>query len=1274
LSFQKLIFMNLSLLKTSCKFLMIALFFVWQISFAQTNPVPQSLPYTQDFGTTTFASMPDGMASWNGINGGSTSSLLLAETSSPLDNATITAQSGATSTGGSFGFMNSSNGRFYIQTSGNATNGANQAVLSIITSGLSDISINYDIEIINAQPRTVGIVMQYRLGESGTWTTVSGINNPFSQNGGTTGLKASPTLVLPSDANDQSIVQIRWATWRGTQSGNSSGIAIDNIFVNGSPLASESIEFANIQFPTSATITEGNTVTVFAQAYKFDFTEAAGQAPGLSAWIGYSETNDNPENSGWTWIPATFNVQAGNNDEFQVALGSGLTPGTYYYASRFQIDAGPFVYGGVGGNWNNNSAVLTVNPDVVDFANVQFPTSGNITEGDAFTVFAQVFEPGVTEAPGQGAGIDAWIGYSDTNDNPANSGWTWIAATFNTQAGNNDEYQAEIASGLPFGTYYYASRFQKTNSSVFVYGGTGGIWNNDNGTLTINALGTPVATAATSVGETSFIANWNAVSGANEYRLDVSTDINFETLIPITLFEGFSTYTNQTSFNDFTLTGTGNYTSNASSGVSGPNSVQFNDTNDRLVSPLFSDSVTSLSFWIRGNSTNASSALLIEGFNGSIWVTIQNITNSIPTTGTTFTYNSTSSPVLPENISQFRFTYTKSVGNLAFDDFSVEYNESSPNFLPGYENLNVGNVTSYNVTGLDPNTTYFYRVRAVNNSVTSGNSNVIEVTTLAAEVIWDGNAWSNTVGPDENTNAILEGAYDTAAVGAFTALNLTINTGGSLVVTSGENVTVYGNVINTQTASDLLIQHTANLVQLNNVNNNTGEITVEIESNPLLRLDYTLWSSPVAGQNLKDFSPLTVNNRFYEYSTSTNTYSNASIDPVTDHFETAKAYLIRMPDNWSPSVASPFMGTFVGEGHNGNINVTLNNEGVGQRFNAVGNPYPSSLDIATFLSVNGPAALGGNDAITGSMWFWRKTNNPLNSSYCVYNGASNIYTSNGEANAVSSNGAFERILGVGQGFILEAAGSSTEIQFTNTMRIGNNSGQFFRTAQVESASDNAAYWINLSQENGAFYQMAVSYNEGATVDLDIFDSKAFNNGSIGLNSYVSETDFAIQGRPAPFDVQDIVPLSFKASEQGSFTISLDNTIGLFNEDQDIFIKDLLTQSTHNLKYGAYTFSSNAGTFNDRFQIVYTNETLGVNQNSLNEAVVYTQGQQLFIQTLNNDELSKVSLYDLTGRRILTQEYINSAYVEISLSGISKQALLVQLQTLNGSLITRKIIF
>ena len=64
-------------------------------------------------------------------------------------------------------------------------------------------------------------------------------------------------------------------------------------------------------------------------------------------------------------------------------------------------------------------------------------------------------------------------------------------------------------------------------------------------------------------------------------------------------------------------------------------------------------------------------------------------------------------------------------------DLDVATDNGFTSFVTGYNNLDVGNVTSYAVTGLNGGTPYYYRVRAYNPCGTSNNSNTQTVTTLA---------------------------------------------------------------------------------------------------------------------------------------------------------------------------------------------------------------------------------------------------------------------------------------------------------------------------------------------------------------------------------------------------------------------------------------------------------------------------------------------------------------------------------------------------------------
>jgi hypothetical protein len=204
--------------------------------FAQTNPTAQNLTYSQNFGTSTFTVMPTGTSAWT-VSGSPKGTQSSAESSTANGNATITAATTAQSTGGCYGYSTSSNGRLYIQTSSNTTNGTNQIATAIVTTNLQNIKVSYNIEMISVTARTVGVVLQYRVGTSGSWTTVSGSTYSHNNSDRSAGQVDNFTnLSLPAAVENNAVVQLRWAIWRGSESGNSSGIAIDNISITGSAI------------------------------------------------------------------------------------------------------------------------------------------------------------------------------------------------------------------------------------------------------------------------------------------------------------------------------------------------------------------------------------------------------------------------------------------------------------------------------------------------------------------------------------------------------------------------------------------------------------------------------------------------------------------------------------------------------------------------------------------------------------------------------------------------------------------------------------------------------------------------------------------------------------------------------------------------------------------------------------------------------------------------------------------------------------------------------
>ncbi len=158
--------------------------------------------------------------------------------------------------------------------------------------------------------------------------------------------------------------------------------------------------------------------------------------------------------------------------------------------------------------------------NVLDWANIQWPGTSSICQGQSLTIYGQVFENNLTNPAGQAAGISVSYGVSTSNTNPATwpaSAWsTAIYNPFSAVNPNNDEYSGTL-SGLTPGTYYYA--FSYTYNGCTVYGGYspagGGFWdgiNNVNGVVTVTANATPAFTQIAAICAGSSLSPLNTTS------------------------------------------------------------------------------------------------------------------------------------------------------------------------------------------------------------------------------------------------------------------------------------------------------------------------------------------------------------------------------------------------------------------------------------------------------------------------------------------------------------------------------------------------------------------------------------------------------------------------------------------------------------------------------------------------------------------------------------------------------------------------------------------
>uniref|UniRef100_UPI0037BF558B T9SS sorting signal type C domain-containing protein n=1 Tax=Flavobacterium sp. TaxID=239 RepID=UPI0037BF558B len=525
---------------------------------------------------------------------------------------------------------------------------------------------------------------------------------------------------------------------------------------------------------------------------------------------------------------------------------------------------------------------------------------------------------------------------------------------------------------------------------------------------------------------------------------------------------------------------------------------------------------------------------------------------------------------------------------------------------------------------------------------------------------WNGTSWSNTSGPTTSIDAIIDGNFSTTVSGVtagFTAKTLTVNATRSFTINSGHNITVAGAITNNGT---ITVENNANLIQVNNVaNTGSGTAIVKRNSASIQLYDYTLWSSPVAGQNLKAFSPNTLNNRFYSYDYSQNLYSE--IDPLNTSFSPATGYLIRAPNTWTAATPNTFNGVFTGVPNNGNISLSASAL-ASDKFYAVGNPYPSTISADLFLNGN---------TTGGTLYFWRKINNATTTpttSYATYTLAGGVGTgtpNSGGSSSITPDGTIQ----VGQGFIVKTGASSpASLNFTNAMRTSSNTSPFLRTTENRSR-----FWLNLTSSTGAFCQTMVAYMPEATSGVDnAIDGRYFNDSPIALTSIINAEEYTIQGRALPFATLDTVPLGFKTDAAGNYTIAIDHVDGLFSSGQAIYLIDNLLNTVNNLSAGSYSFASAIGTFNSRFEVVYQSALAETNPTfTANSVIAFSENDEIRINS-GSTIMELVRVYDLQGRLLVEKKQINSSETKLSTTA-TNQVLLLEITAANGLKVTKKII-
>ena len=605
------------------------------------------------------------------------------------------------------------------------------------------------------------------------------------------------------------------------------------------------------------------------------------------------------------------------------------------------------------------------------------------------------------------------------------------------------------------------------------------------------------------------------------------------------------------------------------------------------------------------------------------------------------------------------------------------------NFVSDYNNKDLGNVATATVTGLISGSTYYIRLHATNNCGNSVNSNIVMVSPPITT--YSGALWSNG-DPDETKNVSFLDNYTITA--GLSACSCRINSGVAINVNGGA-ILKLENALEVLGTATLTFENNSSLVQVNDAAANTGSITYKRITTPMKNFDFTYWSSPVSGQSLYALSPNTFYDKYWSFSAN-NWFSENSANIMSPP---GKGYAIRTPKAgvWGngENVAFPYSQAvaFIGIPNNGVINLPI--EAVGS-YNLIGNPYASALNANAFLTENSV----NNTRLGGTIYLWTHNTVITNNSY---GGSADyaIYNLSGGTAATSGGSAPLGNIAAGQSFFIISTGNGPAV-FNNSMRVGavNSNGQFYKSTKLKTAEgEKHRVWLDMTNADGLFKQILVGYIEGATNGMDVgYDGESLNsNKYIDFYSIIKDNTLAIQGRALPLDKTDQVSLGYKTTIEGTFEIKIAQVDGIL-VDHAVFLEDHATGIIHNLKNGSYSFTTQKGTFNDRFVLVYVDKTAVVIPTVITPVVVLnptletpsltTNSKSVIVSAKNNqikvnsfdETIDTIMVYDLRGRKLYENLNVNRNEYQISTLVQNKQLLIVVIELKNGLKQSKEIIY
>ncbi|WP_299549619.1 T9SS sorting signal type C domain-containing protein [Seonamhaeicola sp.] len=396
---------------------------------------------------------------------------------------------------------------------------------------------------------------------------------------------------------------------------------------------------------------------------------------------------------------------------------------------------------------------------------------------------------------------------------------------------------------------------------------------------------------------------------------------------------------------------------------------------------------------------------------------------------------------------------------------------------------------------------------------------------------------------------------------------------------------------------------------------------------------------------------------------------------------------------------------FRGKPNNGTISTdVLNNQ-----YTLTGNPYPSAMDAVSYIHDTENAAV-----ITGVLYYWEQDPN-INShnitdfqgGYATYTISSdgltetfisavfNTYNSDGSINTSNTGTGSKtarRYIPIGQGFMVEGTATGT-VKAKNSHRVyikeSDANSEFFKIKNTKKSSksytedrfsiipnDYKRFRLNIDFNNTYTRQLVQTFNREATSGFDYgLEINVNPDELLNSDAYFKSGENLYLGEALSFDENLKIPLYLDVQNKMSVRIRIAD-IQNFDASQPIFVLDTENNTFTNLRSGDFEIELRPGNYDNRFEIVFSQQSLSTIENEHVALKVFQDNQRSLLRISNpgQQDIKSVCIYDISGKKIFKRrKWPKSKEHKVSTNSYSNGVYIVKIVLKDRQLFTKKVV-